>query len=253
MDGKLRLGRDRLVMLVPGAPFIVGSMCNDPIIDPHFNSVILLMHMNSDISGWGDESNSNHTITPSGSVYVDNVKRKFNVGSAAFPSFPAYLSLSNSNFNMGSQAFTVEAWVNLESSGPCAIIGDVRNFNSQSCWLVYVSEVGLTLDWIDTSGTYHVSGMVGPVPLYKWVHVAVCVSASGDVRGYINGKLAPGTTTRTSAIRTPTTGNMLIGDVTHSTKRPFKGYMNELRVTKGVDRYNASFTPPCREFPGFVA
>jgi len=71
-----------------------------------------------------------------------------------------------------------------------------------------------------------------------WTHVAL-VRVSGTVTLYVNGTAvgsgsAPGNCTGT---------NLVIGGY-YSTGYLYNGYLDDLRITKGVARYTANFTPP---------
>ena len=75
-----------------------------------------------------------------------------------------------------------------------------------------------------------------------WTHVAVVRSGS-TITQYINGT-ADGTLT--SAVNIVSHGALQVGRavLTSSTTQMWQGYIDELRVSKGVARWTADFTPP---------
>ena len=79
------------------------------------------------------------------------------------------------------------------------------------------------------------------LPQSQWYHFAL-VRSGTSVKVYING-------TADATVRTDS-GTFLFGDTStleigsHSTQYPFNGYMDDIRMTKGVARYTSNFTPP---------
>lgn len=77
-----------------------------------------------------------------------------------------------------------------------------------------------------------------------WSHIAVVRNGSTWTL-YYNGAVAQ---TATSTITvTSQTGGMYIGYYPYfggSTAKSFNGYIDEVRITKGVARYTGPFTPP---------
>jgi len=79
------------------------------------------------------------------------------------------------------------------------------------------------------------------LPQSQWYHFAL-VRSGTSVKLYING-------TADATVRTDS-GTFLFGDTStleigsHSTQYPFNGYMDDIRMTKGVARYTSNFTPP---------
>ena len=102
-----------------------------------------------------------------------------------------------------------------------------------------------------TTGTGIVT--FGTLSTSTWTHVAVTRSGS-TVRGFLNGSLiSSGTSTRDFTNSYPlfvgiwgtSGGNWPSGTI----DSPFNGYIDDLRITKGVARYTANFTPPTQAFP----
>jgi len=81
----------------------------------------------------------------------------------------------------------------------------------------------------------------------NWHHIAV-VRNSGTIKVYVDGT-AEGSLSFTGNIGTDNSGSprQRIGGFSQS-NGIFSGYIDELRVTKGVARYTSDFTPQDREF-----
>jgi hypothetical protein len=87
--------------------------------------------------------------------------------------------------------------------------------------------------------------------LNTWQHVALV--RNGNVfTPYLNG--IAGTSTTSSAALFDFTSQLTIGsDGPASPLTPFQGHMDDFRITKGVARYTANFTPPTQTHPGVAS
>lgn len=200
--------------------------------DPFYSNVSLLMHF--------EEANGSTTFTDEkGSVYtptiatISTAQKKF--GSSAFygPSTATskLLSANSGALAFGTGDFTVEFWVYfsdpaqgyhqwLVSSTGGASSFTISRFYTNGA-LVYGNQGG---------GTNKASAKA--IPLSTWAHVAVC-RVAGTTRLFINGVLDSSFADTNSYTDT----RVEIGGISTATGRELSGYMDELRVTKGVGRY----------------
>lgn len=91
------------------------------------------------------------------------------------------------------------------------------------------------------------AGAVDSVSVFQfnqWYHVAYS-RVNGTGRLFFNGVLQG---TKADATNYTST-NLNIGGLTSANGRNINGYMDEIRVTKGVGRYVNAFTPPTGQFP----
>jgi hypothetical protein len=86
--------------------------------------------------------------------------------------------------------------------------------------------------------------------LNTWTHVA-CVRSSGTITVYIDG-VASGSVSNSTNLTdtTPTVGTVVDYRNTGSTYM-LQGYIDDLRITKGLARYTSAFTPPEAALPTF--
>jgi hypothetical protein len=91
------------------------------------------------------------------------------------------------------------------------------------------------------------------VPANQWCHVAACRSGT-SVQIYVDG-VAQGPSASVSASQVFATDGKLSlfrgGPGSGGNDAFFVGMIDELRVTKGVARYTANFTPPTAPLPDF--
>lgn len=206
--------------------------------DPYWNSVVLAMHM--DDAGLTDLKG--HAVTLTGNVARSSTQSKFGGYSAAFDGSGDLASVaSSSDFAFGTGDFTIEFFVRQAVAGTEFLI-DCRPYSSSNGAYITV--------YVDASGIYlYVSSAVritGPVvSAGAWHHIALSRS-SGSTRLFVDGTQAGATyADATSYISCPVnigaSGNLA---------SVLNGHIDDMRITKGVARHTANFTPPSSAFPG---
>jgi hypothetical protein len=212
------------------------------VLDQYYNSCSLLCHFDT-INSAGrfiDNSRNNFVITSSGNVGLSTSQYKFGGSSGLFDGTADYLTTkSDSSFGFGTGDYTIEAWVYPTS---------IRNGEN----LIYATDVtggtsfgfNQTQVYIGARGVAYDLQVTYTVVANVWTHLAA-TRQSGTVRIFANGSLiSSGTVTRNCP-----QGPGVIGDYPTLTGNGLTGYIDELRITKGVARYTANFTPPNAPFP----
>lgn len=184
-----------------------------------------------------------------GNAQVSTTQAKFGTTSVAFDGTGDYLiTRQTPQTQFGNGDFTWETWVYRSNSSDCAFYSD-RGAGDYNGWMVGIRNNYVFLlasnngsSWgIDT----YASTAGSTVPTTTWAHIAVVRSGS-TWAVYINGtqsytRTLSGTLAQTAA--SVVIGSDLLG------VSAFNGYMDDLRITKGVARYTANFTPPTTAFP----
>jgi len=80
----------------------------------------------------------------------------------------------------------------------------------------------------------------------QWYHIAAVRNGS-TFTIYVDGT-SRSSTTNSSALYNAT-NNFTIGAESNTQAQYLNGYIDDLRITKGVARYTANFTPPTAAFP----
>jgi hypothetical protein len=80
----------------------------------------------------------------------------------------------------------------------------------------------------------------------QWYHIAVSRDGS-NLRVYIDGVQQGSTVTESN--NGSSTARVGVGVNPDGLIQPLNGYIDDLRITKGVARYTANFTPPAQAFP----
>lgn len=215
-----------------------------PTTDPNFSSVSLLLPCNGVDSSttFTDASGNAVAITVFNGAKISTTQSKFGGASAFFDGTGDYLrTMTNSTlFDFSSGAFTVELWFYQTGSKRGHLIS-----YREADWRM---EVGPNQEvyWV-TPFTARITSASGVAPLNQWNHLAA-VSDGTTTTLYCNGT-GQGTTTSNPFAGAGGSTGIYIGRNPATTARDFNGYMDDIRVTKGVARYTANFTPPTAPFP----
>ena len=210
--------------------------------DQHFENVVLLLHMDG-VNGGGtfvDSSFSQKTVTAAGNAAISTAKSKWGGASLLLDGSGDYLSTQgHDDFVFGTGDFTVELWVNTTTTAEKVLVDQYDGSNS---W--QFSMKNGKLQWY-SGGVYALVGSI-PVNTGAWHHVAATRSA-GTLRLFVNGTLDG-----TVALGTNYTTKVALGIGAQVTTRnasyDLPGNIDDLRITKGVCRYTANFTPPTAPF-----
>ena len=225
--------------------------------DPYINNVSLLLHMDN-LSGsqtFIDSSNNNFTLSAFGNTQISTSTKKFGNGSGYFDGSGDYLKANwDSAFTFGTGDFTVEFWA-YPTGTPNGIGFITAEYNPGSignvAWAFGAasslgSASGSQLFFGSYEGGWTGVQSVSSLTLSAWSHVAASRS-SGTLRLFLSGvNIAQDTFTNNISTGDP----LIIGrrwDYNEASKF-FNGYIDELRVTKGVARYTSNFVPQTAPF-----
>lgn len=192
-----------------------------------------------DTGAFYDLSNNGNSMTSTGATAVTTQIKQFENESGIYTSTGRQSVTNAVNLQFGTGDYTIEAWVyrpsatllrTLLSKGAAATGWLLQINTSQQIIFTVTSTVILTSIATISAGT--------------WTHVAVTRSGT-STRLFVGGNLEA-TATDSSDFSQPE--NLSIG-VDRSNTGGLNGYLDDIRITKGVARYTASFTPPIATFP----
>jgi hypothetical protein len=207
--------------------------------DLYWNNVSLLLHMDGSNGSttFTDSSTNNHTISVTNATLTTSAPK---YGSASMvTSGSNYIDTpTDADFSFPGD-FTVELWVYVDTG------------QSQPTYKSFL-ELGDYTDGIllRTNEIYVNGSTANPspaVPNDQWVHLALTRSGS-SVKFFIGGTQSA-TFTNSSAVASSGSAKVRIGQASHSSGQYIGGKIDEVRITKGVARYTANFTPPTAAFP----
>lgn len=212
--------------------------------DPYFTSVSLLMHMDGVNGGTTFTDVKGNSVTVYGNTNTSTAQKKFGSTSGYFDGTGDYLSTAAGAMWAGSENFTVEFWAYLSSVASAKFfIGDVNGAASA----VYIS--GTQIGVMKSGGGYFLGlANTSELPLNQWIHIAI--TRSGDVhRCFIDGTISTvGAQSTSAGYSWGTATDTWIGAQSGGVYA-ITGYLDDIRVTRGIARYTANFTAPSSPFP----
>jgi hypothetical protein len=230
---------------------ITGSEKNP--VDLYRSQVSILLHGDGTNGSTviTDNSPSPKTVTAVGNAQISTAQSKFGGSSIAFDGTGDYLSIpDNDAFDLGTGDFTIEGWVNYSSSTtfataltkgwPTGSAGGAFLVTLVVGNLVFYAESGSN-SWDIASARSIVSGL----QLLTWYHIAITRSGN-TFRTFSNGVVAE---TWTSSLGLFNNSDIVSVGASKTGSNGMNGYIDDLRITKGVARYTANFTPPTAQFP----
>lgn len=178
-----------------------------------------------------------------GNAQISTSVVKYGTGSMYFDGTGDYIVMrNNDNFQFGTGNFTIEFW--LYASNASSTHGLIAaSLTGSGYWASLISSN--TLYWQSVNGTTNLVSTSYSSYYNQWVHVAF-VRNSGTTYIYLNG-VSAASAADTYNYNGPS-GNYEIGR-DNDNSAYLTGYIDDLRITKGVARYTANFTVPARAFP----
>jgi len=193
-----------------------------------------------------DKSSYNHTLTTSGPITLDTSQAKFGSRSARFAG-SSYLTISdNSVFDLNGTDFTIEMFVYFpESVGSQAVISKWTGGGTDKSFIVMLrTDAGSYFYWTNDGTNNQQVQANDLISVGQWTHIAVTQTGSGAGSGrlFINGNVQSDTDDFSGIKNTST--NVIIGGRDGGTVSPFNGFVEDLRVIKGLSLYTTAFTVP---------
>ena len=222
--------------------------------DPYFDKVTLLLHCDGADGSTTFTDNSRVVRAPTvvGAAKIGTAQSAFGGSSGNFTIAGSSIEYASSeDFDWKSASYTIELMAYITAYGGDGVgtplmIGVADITGGILYWGFGPNKSG-KLTFYYWSGTQTKFTGSSTIPLNQWVHLAMSFDGT-SVRLFVNG--APDGTFAYS-VAAPSSGStpFRVGFSSGSESTPCAFFCDELRITKGVARYTASFTPPAAPFP----
>jgi hypothetical protein len=193
-------------------------------------------------AGMYDAATKNNMLS-TGTAQASTTQYKWSPTSAYFNGSSSLSTPSNTAFGYGTSDFTIEFWVYLNVLTDQTLVSNLSGAASVAPHIYYGTGVGLI--YYTNSGT-RITGAA--LSTGVWYYIALS-RASGSTKMFINGTQTGSTYTDNNNYGS---ANPLgVGDygTTLSGASRLNGYIQDVRITKGVARYTANFATPTAAFP----
>lgn len=188
-----------------------------------------------------------------GNAQLSTAQKQFGTASLFLDGTGDYLSMVESPDEFGTGDFTIELW--WKQNGHTGnyqtwVSKGITGSPSNGAWSLgpyfHPSVAGNTL-WFAyySSGFTDLTGTATTINDGNWHHCAVAREGT-NLRMFYDGSLVA--THTVSANLGNISGNFLVGYNSRNNQY-VNGYIDDMRITKGVARYTASFTAPTKAFP----
>ena len=180
-----------------------------------------------------------------GNAQISTSVKKYGTGSIAFDGTGDYLQIPASpNLTFGTGAFTVECWFRVASAGTrYNLFGNIGSGDSSFGAYIFT-------DGTVRSGTYNTNLAVstGTISANTWYYYAFTWDGT-TYRQFINGTV-DGTSSTAKNLSDSTTV-WQVGAIPWTSSYQLNGYIDDLRITKGLARYTSNFTAPTEALPAY--
>jgi hypothetical protein len=230
-----------------------------PGSDPFFASVVMLLGFEGADGSTTitDESSKKHgNATVNGNAKISRTQAKFGVSSLSLDGTGDWISFADSaDWQLSaanSDQFTIEFWLFTSTAGSNTPVLGQSTSTSNTAWYILWDhnrvEFLTTSTGIPAGGTT-IAAPISTLASSAWGHVAIDKDASGKIRVYENGVMQASSTPANSAMFN-STGPLETRNLSATTSL-FNGFIDELRITKGVARYQSDigFALPTAPYP----
>jgi len=206
----------------------------------------LLLHFNgtSGSTTITDSSYSLHAITANGTAQISTASPKFGSGSLYLDGSGHLTSPYNGDFYFGGDDFTIDFWIKrADQSGFRSIL---TNQNSGGYWGFAIDLTGSSQirinNWNGQSADFDIYSPSITLNTGQWYHLAFVRSGS-TITIYVDGtSVATGSC---SGLLGTTSSELKIGSrYDNYPSFKFYGYLDEIRISKGIALWTSNFTPP---------
>ena len=205
-----------------------------------------------------DRSGINNLDTV-GNAQIDTAVVKYDTGSMQFDGSGDDLRINVTDpisFSGYAGDFTTEMWVYPTAVGQSSNSYVWQHASSSTAYSPFIIvqrpstyEFAIYASSNGSSWNLISNATIGTATANTWHHIAV-VRDGTNIKAYMNGTVGSTSAVSTTAFMT-TSGQICIGSALGFSNSYFTGFIDDLRITKGVARYTADFTPPTDALPKF--
>ena len=214
--------------------------CPDAVAGPDYDKVSLLLPFDDSHGATSatDFGSSGHIPVFNGTAKISAGRSRYGGTSCYFDGNGDYLTVADSeDWNLGTGDFTIEFWVLRTGLNQYeGILGENANSWNSGVPVIVIYNTKILI----TEGEYRNKTQASTsFTANTWYHVAFS-RGGGYMRLFVNGKLED----FKADTHAYDFNELRIGRYNVGSDYDFGGYLDDLRITKGLARYSSNFQPP---------
>jgi hypothetical protein len=218
-----------------------------PPTTPFTNDASTYLLTNFTNGGIFDNAMMNNLETV-GNAQISTGVVKFGTGSMAFDGTTTYLKSNSATTNLyafGTGDFTIECWLYMTNTSGIQCIYESRPSGAEGAYILFYANSGTPTLYVNGGNVLAASSALST---NTWYHIALC-RGGGSTRIFINGTQSGSTYSDTNSYLNGANRPYIGIDNSANSTYALRGYIDDLRITKGYARYTSNFTPPTAAFP----
>jgi len=208
----------------------------------------ILLHMDGADGGtvFRDEANPARVWTASGTAVTTNTAQKFGPTSLRCGTVQGFITTPNdAAFLLGSGPFTVDCWFNiLAGAGTVRRLGGQTQGGGFNCIVCDVMDTNVLRCAVNIGGTNQIAFGGATVAAGSGWHHYAAVRSGDTLAVYLDGA-------QQATLALPAGGSIIagnekwgVGEQGNLTDLGWNGWIDEFRLSVGIARWTANFTPP---------
>lgn len=222
-------------------------------VDDSFS--VALLHMNGADASTTFTDESGKSWTANGNAQIDTGQSVFGGASGLFDGTGDFLSSADSadwQLDGGSDAnlWTIDFRVRFNGDPGTGVVGFAQQrVDNNNFWSLILSNNILRFQVRSSGSNIVLVDQTWNPATATWYHVALVKNGTAGYLHFIDGTQVGSTTTDTSTIP-DLAGGVTIGRHVDAAgvAQDLNGWLDEFRISKGVARWTANFTPPTGEY-----
>lgn len=201
--------------------------------DPYYGNVSSLLRFNGGDASTTFTDEKGISWTAVGTAAIDTGVTQFGESTGQVTGGTGRITASaNQAFNLSTTIWTIDGWIYCTAAGGCPLLNDQATTNKALALYMDSGVSGRVLK----NNSNIISSITLP-GLSTWFHFALTSNGSSMI-AWVNGALAGSAAANTFG------GNDAVSQIGSATHTAWRGSVKDLRITKGVCRWNNAFTPP---------
>jgi hypothetical protein len=210
-----------------------------------------LLHLNTDFTD--SAAGGTHTWTAAGGAVIDGSTKKFGAGSLLLDGTGDYIDTPDSvDWTMGTGNFTIDYWLQRGATGALyRIMGQCDSTGttaSTSFFCYFSADNKLNAGVSVGAGVLKTATSTGTITDTMSFHHIAIVRNGDTLYLYIDGTGDGSIALGAGAVVRDSSNKVSIGRQGEYTLDYFNGYIDEVRISKGIARWTSNFTPPTVEY-----